>query len=84
VVMGCYGIGVGRTVAATIEQHHDADGIIWPLPMAPLQVMVVPVHAADQRSWETAQSMGDGRQSAGRRRGGAHGAPGATHHQGPG
>ncbi|MBN2362226.1 MAG: proline--tRNA ligase [Deltaproteobacteria bacterium] len=37
-VMGCYGIGVGRTAAAAIEQNHDDDGIIWPLPIAPCQV----------------------------------------------
>ena len=37
-VMGCYGIGVTRTVAATIEQNYDADGIIWPWPIAPYQV----------------------------------------------
>ena len=65
VVMGCYGIGVGRTAAAAIEQHHDADGIIWPLPIAPLQVMVVPVNAADSRSWETAQSIHDALEASG-------------------
>ena len=37
-IMGCYGIGIGRTVAAAIEQNHDADGIVWPLPLAPFQV----------------------------------------------
>jgi prolyl-tRNA synthetase len=37
-VMGCYGIGVTRTVAAAIEQNYDADGIIWPWPIAPFQV----------------------------------------------
>jgi len=34
-IMGCYGIGIGRTVAATIEQHHDEKGIVWPLQLAP-------------------------------------------------
>jgi prolyl-tRNA synthetase len=65
VVMGCYGIGVGRTAAAAIEQHHDAEGIIWPLPIAPLQVMVVPVNVADSRHWETAQSIHDGLEASG-------------------
>jgi prolyl-tRNA synthetase len=65
VVMGCYGIGVGRTAAAAIEQHHDADGIVWPLPIAPLQVMVVPVNIADSRSWETSQSIHDALQASG-------------------
>lgn len=44
IIMGCYGIGVTRTVAAAIEQYHDADGIIWPMPIAPYQVIVVPVN----------------------------------------
>jgi prolyl-tRNA synthetase len=64
-VMGCYGIGVGRTAAAAIEQHHDADGIIWPLPIAPLQVLVLPVNVADSRSWEVAQSLHNGLEVAG-------------------
>jgi prolyl-tRNA synthetase len=42
-VMGCYGIGVGRTVAAAIEQNHDPDGIIWPLTLAPFQVLITPI-----------------------------------------
>jgi len=42
-VMGCYGIGVGRTAAAAIEQNHDARGIIWPLPIAPFAVQVIPL-----------------------------------------
>ena len=43
-VMGCYGFGVSRTVAATIEQHHDADGIRWPRAVAPLDALVLPVN----------------------------------------
>jgi prolyl-tRNA synthetase len=39
-IMGCYGLGIGRTVAAAIEQSHDADGIIWPIPIAPFEVVV--------------------------------------------
>jgi prolyl-tRNA synthetase len=46
-VMGCYGIGIGRTVAAAIEQNHDDWGIIFPLPMAPFQVVVLPVAVQD-------------------------------------
>src|SRR5512134_3584087 len=44
VVMGCYGIGVGRTAAAAVEQHHDADGIVWPISIAPFEAVVVPVN----------------------------------------
>ncbi len=43
-VMGCYGIGVGRTAAAAIEQHNDPDGIVWPVSIAPFEVDVVPVN----------------------------------------
>jgi prolyl-tRNA synthetase len=39
-IMGCYGLGVGRTVAAAVEQSHDDDGIIWPIPIAPFEVVV--------------------------------------------
>ena len=42
--MGCYGIGVTRVVAAAIEQNHDANGIIWPEPLAPFQVVLVPLN----------------------------------------
>lgn len=42
-VMGCYGIGIGRTAAAAIEQHHDDRGIVWPLPIAPFAVEIVPL-----------------------------------------
>ena len=44
-VMGCYGIGISRAVAAAIEQHHDARGIVWPPGMAPFGVAIVPVNA---------------------------------------
>lgn len=43
-MMGCYGIGVSRIVAAAIEQNHDDKGIIWPKPMAPFQVAIVPIN----------------------------------------
>ncbi|MBI9096854.1 MAG: proline--tRNA ligase [Spirochaetaceae bacterium] len=42
-VMGCYGIGVGRTMAAAIEQNHDENGIIWPISIAPYEVVVLPL-----------------------------------------
>ena len=47
-IMGCYGLGIGRTVAAAIEQNHDADGIIWPLPLAPFQVLVQSLNPNDE------------------------------------
>jgi prolyl-tRNA synthetase len=46
-VMGCYGIGITRTVAAVIEQNYDADGIIWPWPIAPYHVHLLSLDAAN-------------------------------------
>ncbi len=47
--MGCYGIGVGRTIAATIEQSHDQNGIIWPLSLAPFQIVIINLVPKDER-----------------------------------
>lgn len=43
IIMGCYGIGVGRTLAAAIEQNHDENGIIFPIPLAPFEVVILPL-----------------------------------------
>jgi prolyl-tRNA synthetase len=56
-VMGCYGIGVSRTVAAAIEQNYDKDGIIWPIPIAPYHVVVVPVSVKDEQVMNTAEEL---------------------------
>lgn len=48
--MGCYGIGVSRVVAATIEQNHDDQGIIWPLSLAPFQLSLIPINMAKSKS----------------------------------
>jgi prolyl-tRNA synthetase len=56
--MGCYGIGITRIVAASIEQNHDAAGICWPEPLAPFQVVIVPLNAArSERVRETAERL---------------------------
>lgn len=47
-IMGCYGIGVSRTVAAAVEQFHDQDGIQWPMTIAPYHVVVIPVNVKDE------------------------------------
>ena len=47
--MGCYGIGVGRTAAAAIEQNNDKDGIVWPISLAPFQVALVPLDISDSK-----------------------------------
>jgi prolyl-tRNA synthetase len=56
-VMGCYGIGVGRTVAAAIEQSHDKDGIIFPAAIAPFTVIVVPVNTSDEVQMQIAEKI---------------------------
>ena len=56
-VMGCYGVGVSRTMAAAIEQNNDADGIIWPAAIAPYQVLVVPVNVKDELSTQMAEEV---------------------------
>ena len=56
-IMGCYGIGIGRTVAAAIEQNHDADGIIWPLPLAPYSVIIIPVNVNEEQLAQTAEAI---------------------------
>jgi len=48
IIMGCYGIGVSRTIAATIEQFADENGLVWPVAIAPYQVIVVPVNVKDE------------------------------------
>ena len=63
--MGCYGIGITRTAAAAVEQFHDDNGIIWPLPLAPAHVHLVPVNVTDQRMRDTAEDLYTKLQSAG-------------------
>jgi prolyl-tRNA synthetase len=56
-VMGCYGIGVTRTVGAIIEQHHDGEGIIWPVSAAPYTFAIVPVNVEEEREREVAERI---------------------------
>lgn len=58
-VMGCYGIGVTRTVAASIEQNHDDDGIIWPVAIAPYEVVIVPANNKSEEVMEAARKLYD-------------------------
>lgn len=58
-VMGCYGIGVSRTLAAAIEQYHDDNGIIWPRAIAPFEVVIVPINAKDEALMSTSKSIYD-------------------------
>jgi prolyl-tRNA synthetase len=63
-VMGCYGIGVSRIVATTIEQHHDDNGIRWPMSIAPYQVHLVTL-GREGDVLAAARSLYDGLESAG-------------------
>src|SRR5574344_582954 len=55
--MGCYGVGVSRTMAAAVEQNNDENGIIWPAAIAPYHVLVVPVNNKDQESLNKAEEI---------------------------
>lgn len=57
IIMGCYGIGINRTMAAVIEQNHDEKGIIWPLSIAPFHVIVVPVVMKDELQVKVAEEI---------------------------
>jgi prolyl-tRNA synthetase len=64
-VMGTYGIGVGRTMAAAVEQHHDADGIVWPLSLAPFEVVLVSLNPSDEAARREADSLYEAMRQAG-------------------
>ncbi|MEN1705027.1 MAG: proline--tRNA ligase [Planctomycetota bacterium] len=57
VIMGCYGIGVSRTLAACVEQRHDDNGIIWPAPIAPYHVLIVLIKPEDEESAKHADGL---------------------------
>jgi len=56
-VMGCYGIGVNRIVAAIIEQHHDENGIIWPMAVAPYKVIIMPANVKNEEQMKMAEKI---------------------------
>lgn len=56
-LMGCYGIGVTRTLASIIEQHNDENGIIWPMEVAPYQIVVIPVNAKNEEQMNAATEI---------------------------
>jgi prolyl-tRNA synthetase len=57
IIMGCYGIGVSRLMAAIIEQNHDANGIIWPDQISPYKVIILPLDVAQTRIMKKAQDI---------------------------
>ena len=56
-IMGCYGLGIGRTVAAAIEQNHDDDGIVWPRPLAPFEVLLIALNPQDEEVMAAAEKL---------------------------
>jgi prolyl-tRNA synthetase len=65
VIMGCYGIGVSRTMASSVEQNNDADGIIWPAAIAPYHVLVVLMKHDDPKHLDAAKSVASSLAAAG-------------------
>ena len=65
IIMGCYGIGVNRIIAALVETSNDKDGIIWPVSLAPYEVAVVPVKVPDEASRKVALELHDQLAAAG-------------------
>jgi prolyl-tRNA synthetase len=57
VIMGCYGIGVSRTMAASVEQNRDENGIIWPLPIAPYHVVITMMKPTDAAHADVAAKL---------------------------
>jgi len=57
IIMGCYGIGVSRTLAAVVEQHHDENGIIWPVSVAPYHAIVTIVNSGDEAQEALAETI---------------------------
>ncbi len=57
IIMGCYGIGLGRLLAAAIEQNHDDKGIIWPLPIAPYHIYLCPLYLENPQVATTAENL---------------------------
>jgi prolyl-tRNA synthetase len=64
-VMGCYGIGTGRTVASAIEQNHDKSGVVWPMSIAPFQVALVPINFKEEKTRQAALELEAGLEQAG-------------------
>ena len=65
IIMGCYGIGVNRIVAGLIETSHDDNGIIWPVALAPYEVLLAPVKVADAATMEATEKLYDELTAAG-------------------
>ena len=65
IIMGCYGIGINRIIAGLVETSFDSNGIVWPMTLAPYEVLLVPVNAAEAESMNVANQLYDGLKAAG-------------------
>lgn len=65
IIMGCYGIGVNRIIASLVETCHDDNGIVWPVALAPYEVLVAPVNVTDPETAQVAQAIYDSLRAAG-------------------
>jgi prolyl-tRNA synthetase len=65
IIMGCYGIGINRIIAGLIETNNDTNGIVWPVALAPYEVLVAPVNVADAATREAAEKVHDELAAAG-------------------
>jgi prolyl-tRNA synthetase len=63
--MGCYGIGISRTLQAVIEQSHDSDGVVWPWNVAPFQVLIVLLDPQLPEALELARKLASAAEAAG-------------------
>jgi prolyl-tRNA synthetase len=65
IIMGCYGIGIARILAGLIETSHDANGIVWPISLAPYEVLLVPLKVTDEETMNAAGRLHDELSAAG-------------------
>jgi len=65
IIMGCYGIGMNRIIAGLVETNNDKDGIIWPMAVAPYEVVLTPVKVPDEPSMKVARELHDQLTAAG-------------------
>lgn len=65
IIMGCYGIGIARILAGLIEANHDKGGILWSVPLAPYEVLLVPMKVKDEETMKVVESLHDDLEAAG-------------------
>jgi prolyl-tRNA synthetase len=56
-IMGCYGFGVSRAVAAAVEANHDGNGILWPRSITPFHAIILPINVSDEHTMEVAEAL---------------------------